>query len=145
MTCGGCEKPVQRALGQVPGVSRVSVDYSSGLARLWLDHEDIPATAMAGAVSGAGFQARSLRNTDLRVPRSAAATVASTLKRGLGTRIEPMEVTIRLQGETAMVRVWHLASVSARELEKELREAGLEVEVLPRQGPGMTGGQPRGR
>lgn len=64
MTCGGCVKHVTKALQSVPGVNQVSVDLTSGRARVDSDlplgaesliaalaKEDYPATVALGTGS----------------------------------------------------------------------------------------------
>lgn len=61
MTCGGCEKAVAKAIGNVPGVGEVHVDRTRGEARVqWTADTDAGHRARASqdicsAVEAAGF------------------------------------------------------------------------------------------
>ncbi|MCX7786538.1 MAG: heavy metal translocating P-type ATPase [Spirochaetes bacterium] len=56
MTCTSCARTVERALGRVPGVTKASVDFTSGKAFLELQPE-IPFEVLAEAVDRAGYKA----------------------------------------------------------------------------------------
>ena len=56
MTCGGCVRSVENALGRVPGVSAVTVDLASGSARVAAPEGGGP--ALVEAVEAAGYDAR---------------------------------------------------------------------------------------
>ena len=57
MTCGHCQKRVETALGQVPGVFAAVVDLQDGLAEV--DYDDDAATFedLTAAVARAGYSA----------------------------------------------------------------------------------------
>jgi copper chaperone CopZ len=54
MTCHHCELSVQEEIAELPGVSDVRADHSSGEVRV-TSAEPIDATAVAGAVEAAGY------------------------------------------------------------------------------------------
>jgi mercuric reductase len=54
MTCSTCALHLQRALSNVPGVQRAEVSYSDRRANVTADVE-LPATVLAAAVTGAGY------------------------------------------------------------------------------------------
>ncbi len=54
MTCGHCVSSVQSELGQVPGVSAVKVDLSSGAVTVSSDRP-LDGTAVRAAVDEAGY------------------------------------------------------------------------------------------
>lgn len=56
MTCGGCVRAVENALGRVPGVSAVQVDLAAGSARVEAPGGEGP--ALVEAVEAAGYDAR---------------------------------------------------------------------------------------
>ena len=56
MTCGGCVRAVENALGRVPGVSAVQVDLATGSARVEAPGDDGP--TLVEAVEAAGYDAR---------------------------------------------------------------------------------------
>jgi copper chaperone CopZ len=54
MTCGACQRRVQRALADVPGVESVRVDLDAGAASV-LCRRGVPVDALARAVAAAGY------------------------------------------------------------------------------------------
>jgi len=57
MTCGGCVRSVEKALGQVAGVKSTQVDLAQGQATVEADNGVDPA-AFVAAVEDAGYDAR---------------------------------------------------------------------------------------
>ena len=57
MTCGGCVRSVEKALGQVAGVTSTHVDLAQGQATVEADNGVDPA-AFVAAVEDAGYDAR---------------------------------------------------------------------------------------
>jgi copper chaperone CopZ len=54
MTCGACQRRVQRALGEVSGIERVRVDLDAGAASV-VCRRGVPVDALARAVAAAGY------------------------------------------------------------------------------------------
>lgn len=57
MHCHRCEKAIQRALGNFPGVREVEVDFLSGQASVLHEHGAVTAQQMMDAVNEAGYKA----------------------------------------------------------------------------------------
>jgi copper ion binding protein len=57
MTCGGCVRSVEKALGRVAGVSSTQVDLAQGKAMVEADNGLDP-SALVAAVEDAGYDAR---------------------------------------------------------------------------------------
>lgn len=53
MTCGGCERSIERALSSVPGVRSVQADHASG--RVVLEAESLTEDRLKRTVEDAGF------------------------------------------------------------------------------------------
>jgi copper chaperone len=57
MTCGGCVRSVEKALGRVAGVTSTQVDLEQGKAMVEADNGLDP-SALVAAVEDAGYDAR---------------------------------------------------------------------------------------
>lgn len=57
MDCGSCAESVERAVGNLPGVSRASVNFAAATLTVTLQSETAPVTAIEAAVDRAGFVA----------------------------------------------------------------------------------------
>jgi P-type Cu+ transporter len=57
MHCHRCEKAIQRALGNFPGVREVEVDFLSGQASVLHEHGSVTVQQMMDAVNDAGYKA----------------------------------------------------------------------------------------
>lgn len=55
MHCHKCDLAIQKALGRLPGVHEVEVDFNSGQASILFDHSRIDVQQLVDAVSGAGY------------------------------------------------------------------------------------------
>lgn len=56
MTCGSCERRVENALRDIPGVVNASVDLASGTASIRFEPSRIRPGAIAQAVREAGYE-----------------------------------------------------------------------------------------
>ncbi len=56
MTCGGCERSVQAALGQLEGVSGAEADHTAGRVRVSFDPEQIDEQRLRAQIEEAGYQ-----------------------------------------------------------------------------------------
>jgi copper chaperone CopZ len=63
MFCAGCAHHVKDALGSVPGVQRVEVNLSEGLAHVAYDPVQANIVRMMGAVAAAGYEAAALQES----------------------------------------------------------------------------------
>src|SRR5690606_38873119 len=70
MTCASCVGRIERALGKVPGVRRVSVNLASERAHVQL-LEGTPAAELLAAVAHAGYTARPLDQAPQEDPEAA--------------------------------------------------------------------------
>ena len=70
MTCGGCESHVRQTVGALPGVRTVLIEPDSGRATVTFDPELTGTTAVADAITAAGYPARELTG-DATGPRQA--------------------------------------------------------------------------
>ena len=58
MTCGGCLGSVQRALGQLDGVSSVGLSLKPGTAIVQADPARVTPVQIESAIAGLGFEAK---------------------------------------------------------------------------------------
>ncbi|HVM43160.1 MAG TPA: heavy-metal-associated domain-containing protein [Gemmatimonadales bacterium] len=57
MTCGHCQKRVEKALSEVPGVFTAIVDLQDGIAELDFDDDSATIDDLTAAVAKAGYSA----------------------------------------------------------------------------------------
>lgn len=57
MHCHKCEQAIQKALGGLPGVHEVEVDFNSGQASVLFDRDAIGVKKLMDAVDDAGYHA----------------------------------------------------------------------------------------
>ena len=57
MTCGHCQKRVEKALAEVPGVYSAIVDLQAGIAELDFDDDAATIDELTAAVAKAGYAA----------------------------------------------------------------------------------------
>jgi len=57
MSCGGCTSSVTKVLSETPGVARVEVSLTPGLAVVEFDPEGVTRAALCAAIDEAGFEA----------------------------------------------------------------------------------------
>lgn len=57
MHCHKCEKLIQKALKQFPGVHEVEVDFNSGQASVLFDKGSVTIKQLMSAVNAAGYRA----------------------------------------------------------------------------------------
>jgi Cu+-exporting ATPase len=84
MTCAACAARIEKALGQVPGVARASVNFAMARASVTLGAAgDPPPDALVAAVAEAGYGARLLTAGDHSggTPSTTAATEAADRER----------------------------------------------------------------
>ena len=56
MTCGGCQRSVERVVGKVEGVKQVDVDLATGAVVV---HGQASSASVQAAIRGAGFEVES--------------------------------------------------------------------------------------
>ena len=59
MHCHKCERAIQQALTQYPGVHEVEVDFASGQASVLYDRSAVTVKQMMDAINAAGYHATS--------------------------------------------------------------------------------------
>jgi len=57
MSCASCANSIQTAIGQVPGVNRVQVNFAAEQAKVEFDARSTTVEAIRAAVAGAGYEA----------------------------------------------------------------------------------------
>lgn len=69
MTCGGCASKVSKVLKAVPGVSDVTVTFSSGVAEVHYDEMLTSAGQLKAAVKEAGYGVNQTNPADTTQPK----------------------------------------------------------------------------
>ena len=127
MTCASCVRRVEKALGQVPGVSAVSVNLATERARVAYDGQpDVP-PALIQAVESAGYKAVT-RVTDLNVAGMTCASCVGRVERALKKVPGVIEAEVNLATERA--RVTTTGSVGVEQLAAAVQAAGYEATSL---------------
>ena len=75
MSCAACVRRVERALGSVPGVSRVQVNLADDSAQVDTC-SDVELGDLAAALSGAGYELRAPDTNARQDPHAGAETLA---------------------------------------------------------------------
>ncbi|MDO5687434.1 MAG: heavy-metal-associated domain-containing protein [Neisseria sp.] len=55
MSCGGCAKSIERALGDLAGVAAVNVDWAEAKAQIRFDENQTSLAALIATIEDAGF------------------------------------------------------------------------------------------
>ena len=98
--CSQCTASVERALRALPGVSEVSVDLDSKLARVTGNAD---ADAMLGAVKAIGKQAEVVPEYVLKIEDMMCDHCTSTVDKALRAIAGVIDVTVDLESKTATV------------------------------------------
>ena len=64
MTCPACSITIEKALGQLPGVSSAQVDAQASTVTVSFDEDRTSVQAVARTITNAGFPARARANRD---------------------------------------------------------------------------------
>jgi P-type Cu+ transporter len=137
MTCTSCVRRVERALGQVPGVSSASVNLATERARVAFDGRPATAAALVEAVGKAGYGAAT-QEFDLQVEGMTCASCVGRVERAL--KRVPGVVAAEVNLATERARVMAAPGVSAERLAAAVRDAGYEARALP--GAGEAAAEP---
>ena len=124
MTCASCVRRVEKALGQVPGVSAVAVNLATERARVAYDGQPGTAAALVEAVSRAGYAAAT-QVIDLSVSGMTCASCVGRVERAL-QRV-PGVVGAEVNLATERARVTAAADVSAEQLAEAVGKAGYQA------------------
>lgn len=78
MHCASCATLVERSLAHVPGVQNAAVNFAAEKATVQIEQDDLPLSALIGAVEDAGYSARefSVKNASSEEARKDAETRA---------------------------------------------------------------------
>jgi len=137
MTCASCVRRVEKALGQVPGVSAVSVNLATERARVAYDGQPVTATALVEAVGHAGYAA-AMQVIDLGVSGMTCASCVGRVERALKSVPGVAGAEVNLATERA--RVTATAGVSVEQLAEAVGKAGYQAAPVTEAGTG--GGTP---
>ncbi|WP_341303707.1 heavy metal translocating P-type ATPase [Pseudomonas sp. TMP25] len=110
MTCASCAGRVERALANVAGVARVSVNLASERARI-----EAPAGSLeqlVNAVSAAGYSVPSER-LELALGGMTCASCAGRIERALAQQPGVLSVSVNLATERAQLQVLNAGDVTA--------------------------------
>ena len=131
MTCASCVRRVEKALGQVPGVSAVSVNLATERARIAFDDQPGIASALVEAVSRAGYMAAT-QVIDLSVNGMTCATCVGRVERAL--KRVPGVVAAEVNLATDQARVTATAGVSGEQLAEAVGKAGYQASLVTETG-----------
>ncbi|MBC7133737.1 MAG: copper-translocating P-type ATPase [Roseovarius sp.] len=120
LSCAGCAERAERALGAVPGLREVSVNFVNGEARMLVEGAD--AAAIAEALRAANYPARE-ETVTLRVEGLSCASCVARAEAALTALPAVLEASVNLATQTAQVR-YLPGSTDAAALARALTEAG---------------------
>ncbi len=133
MTCGKCVATVEKALREVPGVAKATVNLDQGRAFVSFDPARVPLTELTQAVKRAGYRIGSATTTfGIRGMHCAScvAPIEEVLRRTPGV----VEATVNLAAEEA--RVEYLPSLATLEaLKRAVESTGYQVAEAPSEMP----------
>jgi P-type Cu+ transporter len=126
MSCASCVGRVEKALGEVPGLSNVSVNLVSETAQFQTDD---PATTVVAvtALSNAGYPARTARVT-LDVDAMSCASCVGRVEKALARAPGVLNAAVNLATETAVVEYLSDA-ITPEEIARISAEAGYPAEI----------------
>jgi Cu+-exporting ATPase len=126
MTCAACISHVERALGSVPGVDRVSVNLASEKATLELQRAEVSLEELRRAVQDAGYKVPTTRAT-LNVGGMTCAACVSHVEGGLRSVLGVVDAGVNLATEKATVE--YVPGVAGMpELRRGVQNAGYRLE-----------------
>ena len=128
MTCASCVRRVEKALGQVPGVSAVAVNLATEWARVAYDGQPGTAAALVQAAGRAGYAA-AMQVIDLSVSGMTCASCVGRVERAL-MRV-PGVVRAEVNLATERARVSATSGVSVEQLVAALGKAGYQAAQAP--------------
>ncbi len=128
MTCASCVRRVEKALGQVPGVSAVSVNLATERARVAYDGEPGTAAALVEAVGQAGYTAAT-QVIDLSVSGMTCASCVGRVERAL--KRVPGVVGAEVNLATECARITATAGVRVEQLAEAIAKAGYKAAPIP--------------
>ena len=126
MTCASCVRRVEKALGQVPGVSTVSVNLATERARVAFDGQPDTASAVIDAVDRAGYKAAT-QVIDLSVNGMTCASCVGRVERALKRVPGVVAAEVNLATERARVTA---VGVSMEQLAEAVDKAGYQAALV---------------
>ena len=130
MTCASCVRRVEKALGQVPGVSAVSVNLATERARVAFDGQPGTASALVEAVDRAGYKAAT-QVIDLSVNGMTCASCVGRVERALKRVPGVLAAEVNLATERARVTA---VGVSVEQLAEAVGKAGYQAAAVTETG-----------
>ena len=126
MNCASCVGRVEKALGEIPGLSNVSVNLVNETAQFQTDD---PATTVVAvtALSNAGYPARTARVT-LDVDAMSCASCVGRVEKALARAPGVLNAAVNLATETAVVEYLSDA-ITPEEIARISAEAGYPAEI----------------
>jgi Cu+-exporting ATPase len=132
MTCANCSARVERALRKAPGVAEASVNLATERASVRFDEAAASATAVADAVTDAGYTPVSAE-LELGVGGMTCANCSARVERALRKTPGVLEAAVNLATERATVRYFP-ATVTPEELARAIEAAGYTPRLLAEEG-----------
>ena len=126
MSCASCVGRVEKALGEVPGLSNVSVNLVSETAQFQTDDAATTGAAVA-ALSQAGYPASTARVT-LNVDAMSCASCVGRVEQALVRTPGLLNAAVNLATETAVVEYLSDA-ITPEEIARISTEAGYPAEI----------------
>lgn len=120
MSCAGCAGRAERALGALPGLGRASVNFATGTAQVATGTASL--TAITGALSSAGYPARTAQTT-LAIDGMHCASCVGRVEDSLTATPGVLSATVNLATRTAQV-TYPSGSTTPADLARTATRAG---------------------
>ena len=135
MTCASCVGRVEKALLQVPGVRKASVNLATETADVEAD-ASVSAAAITAAIEGAGYGV-AIEEVSMAILGMTCASCVGRVETALAGVPGVQAASVNLATETATVRV--AAGTSRESLVKAVASAGYQVAASVDAGPAQAG------
>jgi Cu+-exporting ATPase len=87
MSCAACANTIEKSISNVPGVSRVNVNFAMERSQVEYDAQKTDAIAIQAAVSDAGYQAYVINDSKHLQDRKRLRSPKHLLKKGASRRM----------------------------------------------------------
>ena len=125
MTCTSCAAHVEKAIGQLPGVSLVKVDLKAEVANITYDPQQVDLFEFDHAVTQVGYKVPTAEIV-LKIQGMSCLSCSSHVGSALGDLTGVVQANVNLDKGTAQV-IYVPELVSSLHMEQAVREAGYQA------------------
>ena len=125
MNCTSCAAHVEKAIGQLPGVTQVKVDLNADVANITYDPHQVDLLEFQHAITQVGYKVPTAETT-LTVKGMSCLSCSSHVGSALGDLTGVLQANVNLDKGTAQV-IYIPELVSLLHMEQAVREAGYQA------------------